>query len=192
MRLLCIGDSNTWGYDARSYFGERYPASERWVNLLAGLTGCECVNLGENGRCIPKTPLDVELSEDERVVVMLGSNDLLEGFDAAACAGRMERFVAPCRGGSVLIVAPAPFERGSWWTATRWFSPHADSHGSTAESRSGWDSPSPTPQTGEWSSASTGCTLRRKATAPSPRDWPGPSWTNSWDKRRQNRMTELY
>ena len=114
MRLLCIGDSNTWGYDARSYFGERYPASERWVERLSGLTGCECVNLGENGRCIPKTPLDVELSEDERVVVMLGSNDLLEGSDAAACAGRLERFVAPCRGGSVLIVAPAPFERGSW------------------------------------------------------------------------------
>lgn len=112
MRLLCIGDSNTWGYDARSYFGERYPASERWVERLAALTGCECVNLGENGRCIPKTPLDVELSEDERVVVMLGSNDLLEGLDAAAWRRRMERFVAPCRGGSVLIVAPGALRAG--------------------------------------------------------------------------------
>ena len=149
-------------------------------NLLAGLTGCECVNLGENGRCIPKTPLDVELSEDERVVVMLGSNDLLEGFDAAACAGRMERFVAPCRGGSVLIVAPGALRAGQLVDSDALvLASHADSHGSTAESRSGWDSPSPTPQTGEWSSASTGCTLRRKATAPSPRDWPGPSWTNS-------------
>ena len=29
-RLLCYGDSNTYGYDPRSYLGGRYPDSIRW------------------------------------------------------------------------------------------------------------------------------------------------------------------
>lgn len=27
MRVMCLGDSNTYGYDPRSYLGGRYPAS---------------------------------------------------------------------------------------------------------------------------------------------------------------------
>ena len=33
-RILCYGDSNTYGYDPRSYLGGRYPASVRWTALL--------------------------------------------------------------------------------------------------------------------------------------------------------------
>ena len=29
MKILCIGDSNTYGYDPRSYLGDRYPAEVR-------------------------------------------------------------------------------------------------------------------------------------------------------------------
>lgn len=29
MRLLCCGDSNTYGYDPRSFFGDRYPKESR-------------------------------------------------------------------------------------------------------------------------------------------------------------------
>ena len=54
MRILCFGDSNTYGYDPRSYFGGRYGPEERWVDLLSGLCGAECVNLGSNGRSIPR------------------------------------------------------------------------------------------------------------------------------------------
>lgn len=114
MRLLCIGDSNTWGYDPRSYFGGRYPADARWVDLLSRLTGWDCVNLGENGRSIPARPLDIELDGDKRAVVMLGSNDLLNGAGAVVCAARLERFLGGCRQGNVLIISPAPFVRGSW------------------------------------------------------------------------------
>ena len=32
-RVLCFGDSNTYGYDPRSFFGGRYPG--RWTDLLA-------------------------------------------------------------------------------------------------------------------------------------------------------------
>ena len=35
MNVLCFGDSNTYGYDPRGYFGGRYDAGSRWVDLLA-------------------------------------------------------------------------------------------------------------------------------------------------------------
>lgn len=114
MRLICFGDSNTWGYDPRSYLGGRYEATERWVDLLAVLTGCDCVNLGENGRRIPLKPLDIELGEDERLAVMLGTNDILSGLDAGECARRLVAFLAPCPRGRAIIISPPPLERGSW------------------------------------------------------------------------------
>ena len=38
-RLLCYGDSNTYGYDPRSYLGGRYPQSVRWTALLRDMGG---------------------------------------------------------------------------------------------------------------------------------------------------------
>ena len=55
MKVLCFGDSNTYGYDPRSYFGGRYAADSRWVDLLARKTGWKVENLGEPGREIPQT-----------------------------------------------------------------------------------------------------------------------------------------
>ena len=40
MKMLCFGDSNTYGYDPRSYFGGQYPAQHRWVDLLAQKLNC--------------------------------------------------------------------------------------------------------------------------------------------------------
>ena len=53
MRILCLGDSNTYGYDPRGYFGGRYGADDRWVDIIAKGTGFDMVNLGSNGRMIP-------------------------------------------------------------------------------------------------------------------------------------------
>ena len=33
MRILCFGDSNTYGYDPRGFFADRYEARDRWVDL---------------------------------------------------------------------------------------------------------------------------------------------------------------
>ena len=33
-RILCLGDSNTYGYDPRSYVGGRYPETVRWTGRL--------------------------------------------------------------------------------------------------------------------------------------------------------------
>ncbi|MBQ5443032.1 MAG: arylesterase, partial [Oscillospiraceae bacterium] len=52
-RILCFGDSNTYGYDPRSYFGSQYPADVRWTGLLQTM-GWEVANCGQNGLCIPR------------------------------------------------------------------------------------------------------------------------------------------
>ena len=39
MNIICFGDSNTYGYDPRSYLGGRYDAGSRWVDILAEETG---------------------------------------------------------------------------------------------------------------------------------------------------------
>ena len=54
MKVICIGDSNTWGYDPRSYFGGRYEANCRWVDILAEKTGWVVINEGINGMRIPR------------------------------------------------------------------------------------------------------------------------------------------
>ena len=46
MKILCFGDSNTYGYDPRSYFGGQYSAKHRWVDLLAQKLDCKAVNAG--------------------------------------------------------------------------------------------------------------------------------------------------
>ena len=89
-RLLCYGDSNTYGYDPRSYLGGRYPESVRWTALLnAG--GWKVINQGENGRSIPKLDQEIETAiqtvrgiDTDILAVMLGSNDLLQCPDLAA------------------------------------------------------------------------------------------------------------
>ena len=32
MQVICFGDSNTYGYDPRSYLGGRYGPRDRWVD----------------------------------------------------------------------------------------------------------------------------------------------------------------
>ena len=53
MKVLCYGDSNTYGYDTRGFFGDRYPAECRWVDILARKLNWEIQNEGQNGREIP-------------------------------------------------------------------------------------------------------------------------------------------
>ena len=48
MRIICFGDSNTWGYDPRSYIGEQYPRNVRWQGRFAALPGLEPLESEEN------------------------------------------------------------------------------------------------------------------------------------------------
>ncbi len=39
MNIICFGDSNTYGYDPRSWLGGLYDADSCWVDILAAETG---------------------------------------------------------------------------------------------------------------------------------------------------------
>ncbi len=120
MRILCFGDSNTYGFDPRGYIGDRYSAADRWPELLAKQTGWEIINDGDNGRVIPRNPYTLRLLSKPAPVdiylVMLGTNDLLQGATAQKAAARMEAFLhprlAPCK--HILLVSPPPMKRGAW------------------------------------------------------------------------------
>lgn len=123
-RILCIGDSNTFGHDPRSYGGNRYPREVRWAGRLEQ-PDREVINAGRNGACIPTAagfadteallrrsmPLDA-------VLVMLGTNDLLRDASAEETAERMEgllTFIKPrLEGAKLLLICPPPMCRGSW------------------------------------------------------------------------------
>lgn len=124
MRVLCLGDSNTFGYDPRSFLGGRYPEDVRWTGRLRGM-GAEILNYGQNGLSIPgaaQLPAIRELlcraAPLDAVTVMLGSNDLLGGATDEDCAARMEpllRCLAESAGAArVLLIAPPPMRRGDW------------------------------------------------------------------------------
>lgn len=117
MRVICYGDSNTFGFDPRSFLGSRYDASCRWVDILAAETGWAVRNYGTNGLEIPRH--DVSFSESpDLLIVMLGTNDLLQGADPEATARRMgnflERLSVDRR--TILLIAPPPLKRGEWVT----------------------------------------------------------------------------
>lgn len=126
MRILCFGDSNTYGYDPRSYFGGRYPAEDRWVDILAQKTGYDIVNEGENGREIPHRTYELSgfrliLSENQPIdllIIMLGSNDLLQGAKPTEIAACMEKFLnqIPLNRDQIMLIAPPPMKRGEWVT----------------------------------------------------------------------------
>lgn len=120
MKIICFGDSNTYGFDPRDVFGGRYSPADRWPDILAGKTGWEIINEGVNGRQIPRSPYPLRLLKDQQPVdlflVMLGTNDLLQGASAAEAAARMEHFLNAMllHFPKLLLIAPPPLKRGAW------------------------------------------------------------------------------
>ncbi len=125
-RILCLGDSNTYGFDPRSFIGSRYPETVRWTCLLRS-EDREVINYGQNGLCIPleyqfpiyrdvilaKLPLDL-------IIVMLGSNDLLQEKSVPEIALKMERFLRFMQGyfreTGIFLISPPVMKFGTWVT----------------------------------------------------------------------------
>ena len=125
MRMLCYGDSNTYGYDPRGFFGDRYPAECRWVDILAQKLKWEIQNEGQNGREIPSRPFQYQRAGElltpnppDIFAIMLGTNDLLRGDSAEVNCSRMEAFLRYLQSkcGRLLLIAPPPMKRGEWVT----------------------------------------------------------------------------
>lgn len=113
MKVVCYGDSNTYGYDPRGYFGGRY--DHPWPNIMAEKTGWNVVNEGMNGREISiasfSFPTDTDL-----LIIMLGTNDLLQFWSPEAVSEKMERFLESLSRDrkKILLIAPPPMKFGEW------------------------------------------------------------------------------
>ncbi|MBQ4426059.1 MAG: hypothetical protein II882_10060 [Lachnospiraceae bacterium] len=124
MRIACIGDSNTFGYDPLSVWGGRYARGVRWTGRLAGEADA-VFNHGVNGlaaadvsahavfvqELLSEQPLDL-------VTVMLGTNDILQGFSAAQTAGKMRKLLTAVQSAqaadTLLLIAPPVLITGQW------------------------------------------------------------------------------
>lgn len=91
MKVVCFGDSNTYGYDPGGYIGGRY--DHPWPALLAEKLGCTVLNWGDNGREIPAKAVD---------------------FPA------MERFLEPLNRQKILLIAPPPMKLGPGYQIKNW------------------------------------------------------------------------
>ena len=127
IRILCFGDSNTYGFDPRDPIENRYPPSERWPEILSAQTGWEVINLGLNGRTIPHAQKDVELAISQIqkeelnesidcLILMLGSNDVFKMHNPSAdkIAERMQGFLSQLRGAfpslPIFLISPPRVE----------------------------------------------------------------------------------
>ena len=115
MNVICFGGSNTYGYDPRGYFGGRYDADSRWVDILAMETGWTISNMGQNGREIPASA-PVFSADTDLLIVMLGTNDLLQSRSPEQAAERLERFLSSLSldRSKILLIAPPPVKQGAW------------------------------------------------------------------------------
>ncbi|MCW5845462.1 MAG: hypothetical protein KIT77_29690, partial [Caldilinea sp.] len=97
-RILCFGDSNTWGYDPVSQ--DRYARNARWPGVLRQQIGAgyEVIEEGLNGRTtVWNDPIEgykngrdylIPCLETHRpldlVIILLGTNDLKKRFSLSA------------------------------------------------------------------------------------------------------------
>ena len=92
MKIVCYGDSNTYGFDPRLGSPGRLAKNERWTGILDSEPDIEIVNEGMNGRCIPSASYEyrslkkiLERHYDaDMLIIMLGSNDLFMTREATA------------------------------------------------------------------------------------------------------------
>ena len=113
MTILCYGDSNTFGYDPRGFLADRYDTP--WPEALEELTHLQVRNNGSCGRRVPVRET-VFPGNADRIIVMLGTNDLLNGEEPPEIALKMERFLSVHDYEKVILIAPPPLSRGEWVT----------------------------------------------------------------------------
>ena len=104
--IVCIGDSNTYGYDPRSWIAGRY--EKPWPEQLSLISGMQVENLGSNGRTIPADYSLFSGLSGKWLIVMLGTNDLLQGYSPERISGNMDRFLKALSGNFIhtLLLAP--------------------------------------------------------------------------------------
>jgi lysophospholipase L1-like esterase len=91
--ILFYGDSNTYGFDPRGWFSERY--DRPWPMILqASLDTWNILSDGLNGRTVPDdlTWVKRDLEQDIDIfAVMLGTNDIYCGYSLEKILDRMKK-----------------------------------------------------------------------------------------------------
>lgn len=114
-RIICFGDSNTWGYDPETR--TRYDENTRWPMVMQSILGddYQILEEGQNGRTIAcedpwewgnKKGMDYALPMVEShhpfdlLIIMLGSNDMKAKFHLPAgdIAGGLQNMLMQIRG----------------------------------------------------------------------------------------------
>lgn len=99
MKIICYGDSNTYGYDPRTGTPGRHAKNDRWTGILDDMPDFEVINEGMCGRTIPDNNAAYKalgsiirnsMSADI-LLIMLGTNDMfmLRGATAGMLGRRM-------------------------------------------------------------------------------------------------------
>lgn len=131
MKIICYGDSNTYGYNPHGAPALRYDANGRWVDLISRTLPptCKIFNAGQNGREIPDNgwesaagvaqQLAAATEPGDLILIMLGSNDvLLSSTSAEQTVQKMRRFLGAIKmeapGRHILLVGPVGFREGYW------------------------------------------------------------------------------
>ena len=78
-------------------------------------TGWSISNMGQNGREIPSAALAFPADTD-LLIVMLGTNDLLQGRSPEQAAVSLKRFLSGISldRSKILLIAPPPMTLGAW------------------------------------------------------------------------------
>ncbi len=160
-RILCFGDSNTYGFDPRDPLGGRYPSSERWPEILAESTGVDVVNLGLNGRAVPHTRREVEAALSllrrelpaDLLILMLGSNDVFQMDEPTAekISARMDTFLRELKAAfpelRIFLVSPPRVEiplahvQEIFWDLIPLYRRLAAKHGTLFATAPSWELP---------------------------------------------------
>jgi len=113
MNVICYGDSNTYGYDGRSFIPECF--EEPWPRVLQNISGWKVMNQGENGREIPKGTVCFPEGTD-LLIIMLGTNDLLQFWTPKGASQKMEVFLENINipMDRILIISPPYIKPGAW------------------------------------------------------------------------------
>ena len=95
-RIVCFGDSNTWGYDPVNH--TRYDEETRWTMVLQSLLGEE-YQMIEEGQDYALPMIETHNPFD-LLIIMLGSNDLKKKFALPApdIAGSLQNMLMKIKG----------------------------------------------------------------------------------------------
>lgn len=125
MKIICYGDSNTYGYDPRVGSPGRQTKNDRWTGILDNMPEYEIINEGMNGRMIPDCAaaynslgsiIRSNMSADT-LLIMIGTNDMfmLRGATAAMLGERMRAMFEnvpelssfrDCAGKRICLISP--------------------------------------------------------------------------------------